>query len=60
MRKSKSGKNNNEHDELELNNDLSDVEKGITEMSKYYLKRVISCSLNQDRRKKLVLKPVVC
>ncbi|WP_097311080.1 hypothetical protein [Escherichia coli] len=31
MRKSKAGKNNNEHDELELNNDLSDVEKGITE-----------------------------
>lgn len=31
MRKSKSGKNNNEHDKLELNNDLSDIEKGITE-----------------------------
>lgn len=31
MRKSKSGKNNNEHEGLELNNDLSDIEKGITE-----------------------------
>jgi len=31
MRKSKSGKNNNEHEELELSNDLSDVEKGINE-----------------------------
>ncbi|MCL5636002.1 hypothetical protein M5Y66_16135 [Enterobacter vonholyi] len=31
MRKSKAVKNNNEHDELALNNDLSDVEKGITE-----------------------------
>lgn len=31
MRKSKSGKNNNEHDELELNNDLSDVESRIPE-----------------------------
>ena len=31
MRKSKSGKNNNENDDLELNNDLSDIEKGITE-----------------------------
>ncbi|SQB29482.1 Uncharacterised protein [Citrobacter koseri] len=31
MRKSKSGKNNNEHEKLELNNDLSDIEKGITE-----------------------------
>lgn len=31
MRKSKSGKNNNEHEALELNNDLSDIEKGITE-----------------------------
>ena len=31
MRKSKSGKNNNEHDKLELNNDLSDLEKDITE-----------------------------
>ena len=27
MRKSKSGKNNNEHEGLELNNDLSDIEK---------------------------------
>lgn len=31
MRKSKLGKNNNEHEKLELNNDLSDIEKGITE-----------------------------
>ncbi|HED2449419.1 TPA: hypothetical protein R4Y36_002348 [Enterobacter hormaechei subsp. hoffmannii] len=31
MRKSKSVKNNNEHDKLELNNDLSDLEKDITE-----------------------------
>lgn len=31
MRKSKSGKNDNEHEALELNNDLSDIEKGITE-----------------------------
>ncbi|MDV5849103.1 hypothetical protein [Enterobacter hormaechei] len=31
MRKLKSGKNKNEHNELELNNNLSDVEKGITE-----------------------------
>ncbi|EPR9701490.1 hypothetical protein ACU972_000865 [Citrobacter freundii] len=31
MRKLKSGKNKNEHHELELNNNLSDVEKGITE-----------------------------
>lgn len=31
MRKSKSARNNNEHDELELNNGLSDVEKGIAE-----------------------------
>lgn len=31
MRKSKAVKNNNENDELALNNDLSDVEKGITE-----------------------------
>ena len=34
MRKLKSGKNNNENDELELNNDLSDVENGITEDEK--------------------------
>lgn len=31
MRKSKLEKNNNEHEKLELNNDLSDIEKGITE-----------------------------
>ena len=31
MRKSKIEKNNNEHETLELNNDLSDIEKGITE-----------------------------
>ena len=31
MRKSKLGKNNNEHEKQELNNDLSDIEKGITE-----------------------------
>ncbi len=31
MRKSKLGKNNNEHEKQELNNDLSDKEKGITE-----------------------------
>ena len=31
MRKSKVGINNNEHEKLELNNDLSDIEKGITE-----------------------------
>ena len=31
MTKSKSVKNNNEHDKLELNNDLSDLEKDITE-----------------------------
>ncbi|CAM3745422.1 hypothetical protein ABQ428_14390 [Citrobacter freundii] len=34
MRKLKSGKNNNENDELELNNDLSDVENGITKDEK--------------------------
>ena len=43
MRKSKLGKNNNEHEKQELNNDLSDIEKGITEDGQYYLKRVISC-----------------
>jgi hypothetical protein len=31
MRKSKLVKNNVEHEKLELNNDLSDIEKGITE-----------------------------
>lgn len=31
MRKSKLEKNNNEHEKLGLNNDLSDIEKGITE-----------------------------
>ena len=31
MRKSELEKNNNEHEKLELNNDLSDIEKGITE-----------------------------
>ena len=31
MRKSKLGENNNEHEKQELNNDLSDIEKGITE-----------------------------
>ncbi|CAM6479987.1 hypothetical protein ABLC41_16315 [Escherichia coli] len=34
MRKLKSGKNNNENDDLELNNDLSDVENGITKDEK--------------------------
>ena len=34
MRKLKSGKNNNENDELELNNDLSDIENGITKDEK--------------------------
>lgn len=31
MRKSELEKNNNEHEKLGLNNDLSDIEKGITE-----------------------------
>ena len=43
MRKSKLEKNNNEHEKLGLNNDLSDIEKVSLKMAKYYLKRVISC-----------------
>lgn len=60
MRKSKAGKNNNEHDELELNNDLSDVEKGITEDERILPEESYKLLIESGQAEKSVLKPVVC
>ncbi|MDT9424748.1 hypothetical protein MXS87_20620 [Escherichia coli] len=60
MRKSKSGKNNNEHEGLELNNDLSDIEKGITENGQILPEESYKLLIESGQAEKIVLKPVVC
>lgn len=60
MRKSKLEKNNNEHEKLELNNDLSDIEKGITEDGQILPEESYKLLIESGQAEKISPKPVVC
>ncbi|WP_279436196.1 hypothetical protein [Escherichia coli] len=59
MRKSKLEKNNNEHEKLELNNDLSDIEKGITEDGQILPEESYKLLIESGQAEKSALKPAV-
>ena len=59
MRKSKLEKNNNEHEKQELNNDLSDIEKGITEDGQILPEESYKLLIESGQAEKISPKPAV-